>query len=312
MKKSNGKWMTLFLLLILLISCSTSCQKKTDKKISNSEFTFSVPEVPLVLKTSDQKIDFLMDHYWDNFNFSDTTSQSRFKVAEQAFADFVNILTSVSPPKVDKAMQVLVQKAGTNPKMLLFFQELGEKYLYDPNSPVRNEPLYCSFLRSFLQSDVIGDDWKIRAGMQYELAQKNKVGTKALDFKYNLQDGSESRLYTIKSPFLLLFFHNPGCTDCTIQREKILASEVMNKLQKEGLLKVFSLYPDQDLAEWKKYYAELPHSWINGYDKNGIIKNKEVYDLKAIPSLYLLNDQKIVLMKDARFEEIEVFLSNQK
>jgi len=312
MKKFYGKWITLFLFLMLLISCSTSGQKKADKKSTNSASTFTVPEIPLVLKSSDQKIDFLMDHYWDNFNFSDATSQSRFRVAEQAFADFIHILSSVSPVKVDRAMHVLMQKASINAKMPVLFQALGEKYLYDPNSPVRNEPIYCSLLKYYLQSDVIDDAWKIRSRKQYELAQQNKVGTKAIDFKFNLKDGSESRLYTIQAPLLLLFFHNPGCTDCKIQREKILSSEIMKKLQKEGSLKVLTLYPDKDLAEWKKYYSELPDFWINGYDKNGIIKDNEVYDLKAIPSLYLLNDQKIVLMKDARFEEIEAFLSNQK
>lgn len=312
MKKFYGKWISLILLLILLISCSTSGQKKTDQKSSNSGSTFSVPEIPLVLKTSDQKIDYLMDHYWDNFQFSDTTSQSRFRVAEQAFADFIQILSSVTPIKVDRGMHMLILKASVNAKMLLYFQELGEKYLYDPNSPVRNEPVYCSLLKYFLQSDVIDDAWKIRSRKQYELAQKNKIGTRAIDFKFNLKDGTESSLYAVDAHFLLLFFHNPGCTDCKIQREKILSSQVMKNLQKQGQLKVLSLYPDQDLAEWKKYNAELPDYWINGYDKNGIIKNNEVYDLKAIPSLYLLNDQKKVLMKDARFEEIEAFLSNQK
>jgi len=312
MKKFYGKWISLILLLMILISCSTSGQKKAEINPKPSVSTFAVPEIPLVLKTSDQKIDFLMDHYWDNFNFSDTTSQSRYRIAEQAFADYINILTSVSPVKVDRGMLVLMQKASINAKMPVLFQELGEKYLYDPNSPVRNEPIYCSLLKYYLQSEVIDDAWKIRSRKQYELAQQNKIGTKAIDFTFNLKDGSESRLFTIKAPLLLLFFHNPGCTDCKIQREKILSSKVMNRLQKEGVLKVLTLYPDQDLAEWKKYYGELPASWINGYDKNVTIKNNEVYDLKAIPSLYLLNDQKIVLMKDARFEEIETFLSNQK
>jgi hypothetical protein len=41
-----------------------------------------------------------------------------------------------------------------------------------------------------------------------------------------------------------------------------------------------------------------------------MVKDKEIYDLKAIPSLYLLDRQKNVLLKDARFEQVEVYLKS--
>jgi len=311
MKNLCGKWIVLIVFLMLLFSCSSSSQNASDKNKSDSQVAYKVPEVPMVLKNPEQKMDFLMVHYWDNINFKDSASLNKPLVVEQAFADFINLLSSVPVEKATIGISVLMHKAGTDAKMLQFFQGLGEKYMYDPNSPVRNERFYCSLLEPYLSSNLINDDWKIRPRKQYELAQKNKIGTKALDFKFTLKNGSESNLYVIKAKFLLLFFHNPGCTDCKEQREKILASAVMKKLQEDGFLKVLTIYPDQDLSEWKKYYSELPEYWINGYDKQARIKDEEVYDLKAIPSLYLLNDQKIVLLKDARFEEIEAFLSNQ-
>jgi len=306
-----GKWIVLIVFLMLLFSCSSSSQNAANKNKSESQGAYKVPVVPMVLNTPQQKMDYLMVHYWDNFHFNDSTSLNKPLVAEQAFADFINLLSSVPLEKATIGLSVLMHKAGTDAKMLQFFQGLGEKYLYDPNSPVRNERFYCSLLEPYLASTLIDDDWKIRPGKQYELAQKNKVGTKALDFTYTLKNEAESNLYGVKSKFLLLFFHNPGCTDCKEQREKILASSLLTKLQEDGSLKVLSLYPDQDLSEWKKYYSELPDNWINGYDKQAKMKDEEVYDLKAIPSLYLLNDQKIVLLKDARFEEIEAFLFNQ-
>lgn len=39
------------------------------------------------------------------------------------------------------------------------------------------------------------------------------------------------------------------------------------------------------------------------------LKNDEIYDLKAIPTLYLLNKEKKVLLKDATFQQIENYLS---
>jgi len=297
--------------LMLLSACAFSADKKPTKaQASPDPEKFKVPEVPIVLNTPEQRADYLMEHYWDNFNFNNTNLISKPKVSEQAFADFINILLQLPSEKTDKGIRFLMGKAEVNGKMYQYFLELSEKYLYDPNSPVRNEVLYDSFLKAALSSDILDDAHKIRPAQQYELAQKNKAGQKATDFKYTLKNGSTSRLYDIQAKLLLIYFNNPGCEECKAVREKILASSALQELIGMGTLKVLALYPDEDLAEWNKYYADIPSGWINAYNKGAIIKNKELYDLKAIPTLYLLDREKRVLLKDARFEEIEAYILN--
>ena len=66
--------------------------------------------------------------------------------------------------------------------------------------------------------------------------------------------------------------------------------------------------PDEELDEWKKHLSEFPNEWINGYDKKFTIKEEQVYDLKAIPTLYLLDKDKTVLLKDATAPAIEAYL----
>mgnify|MGYP002527024690 FL=1 len=50
--------------------------------------------------------------------------------------------------------------------------------------------------------------------------------------------------------------------------------------------------------------------WINGYDKKQTIEQNNLYDLKAIPTLYLLDKDKTVLLKDVTTKEIEEYLQN--
>ena len=66
--------------------------------------------------------------------------------------------------------------------------------------------------------------------------------------------------------------------------------------------------PDEELDEWRKHLNEFPKEWINGYDKKFAIKEQQLYDLKAIPTLYLLNKEKTVLLKDAPAQAIEEYL----
>lgn len=56
----------------------------------------------------------------------------------------------------------------------------------------------------------------------------------------------------------------------------------------------------------------MPANWINGFDSNQEIANEELYDLKAMPTLYLLDKGKKVLLKDADLDEILLFLQNTK
>lgn len=69
--------------------------------------------------------------------------------------------------------------------------------------------------------------------------------------------------------------------------------------------------PDEELQEWKRHLSDFPKEWINGYDKGLVIKEKNLYDLKAIPTLYLLDQKKIVILKDAPIREIEEHLKQQ-
>ena len=52
----------------------------------------------------------------------------------------------------------------------------------------------------------------------------------------------------------------------------------------------------------------MPAGWINSYDSTVSLKNDEIYDLKAIPTLYLLDKDKKVVMKDVTFNQVENYL----
>ena len=51
-----------------------------------------------------------------------------------------------------------------------------------------------------------------------------------------------------------------------------------------------------------------PSSWINGYDYTFKLRSSGTYDIRAIPSLYLLDSRKRVLMKDAPTETVLSYL----
>lgn len=61
-----------------------------------------------------------------------------------------------------------------------------------------------------------------------------------------------------------------------------------------------------------KKLSDMPDNWVNAYDEKLQISNEELYDLKAMPTLYLLDKEKKVLLKDAELKDIVLFLESLK
>ena len=277
-----------FLLLCACKSGNASSQSKSETPQDTIK-SFTLPIIPPMLTAPEQRADFLVKHYWDNVNFADTNYIHHPEVTEQAWADYCDLLNHVPLETAHEAMRKMIDRSNADKKVFAYFTDLADKYLYDPNSPMRNEEYYIPVLEAMIASPILDETEKIRPQARLQLAQKNRIGTKALNFTYTLASGAQGNLYQLKADYILLFINNPGCHACT---ETI-----------EGLKN-----PDEELDEWRKHLSEFPKEWINGYDKKFAIKEQQLYDLKAIPTLYLLNKEKTVLLKDATAQAIEEYL----
>lgn len=265
-------------LLLLTLTACLSPQKKPTAEVVKA---FAPPSLPAIMTTPEQKAEFITIHYWDNFDFIDTTLISRADITEQAFADFVNILLNVSGQLMEKGITAMMDKASVNNAMYVHFSELSEKYLYDPNSPFRNEDIYIMVLQNIIANEKLDDIYKVRPRYQLALALKNRVGSKAADFTYTPLKGGKASLYATAGDPLLLFFFRPDCPTC---------KDVKEYVEKNGIdkrVKILFVNPDTN--------THLD----------------TIYDLRASPTLYLLDKDKKVLLKDATIVQIEHYLTNQ-
>jgi hypothetical protein len=297
---------------MLFLNCNG--QKKNETAILSESQTSSPPAfqmitIPAVLTNPSERAEYLVKHYWDNFNFSDTTYIHLAEVTEQAFVNYIDIMPYTSISVVSASIKSMLKKAEKEEKMFLYFTDLYEKYLYDPNSPMRNDEFYIPVLESMLESSIVGE--KIRPTYLLELAKQNRTGEKAANFTYTLADGKKATLYSIRSDYTLLFFYNPDCHNCQEVSGQLQSSLSIQYLLKNKKLTILAIYPDEDLKAWRNHLLHIPKEWINSYDSTIHLKNEEIYDLKAIPTLYLLDKKKVVLLKDPTFERLENYLQQQ-
>lgn len=298
-------------ILLLLTACTRPAAQGTGKALPAADTitTFVMPTIPPMLDTPQLRADYLVKHYWEHTNLSDTNYVHHPEVTEQAWVNFIDLLRLVEAAEAAQALQALMKQAEASRTCFDYFARLADIYLYDPNSPMRNEELYIAVLDAELQSSLLSATEKIRPQARRTLAEKNRCGTRAIDFTYTLKDGRQETLHKLQADYILLFFNNPGCHSCVETTEALKQSEIIGKLERKGALKILAFYPDEEIDEWCSHTHDFPATWINGYDASQSVNRRGDYDLKAIPTLYLLDKNKTVLLKDVRVDEIESWIT---
>jgi hypothetical protein len=307
--------------LMLWMLCASACGARpattADAAATDSlgaQPTFELPEVPEVLTRPEDRLHFVVQHYWDRFDFRDTALIHLPDVTEQALVNYFDLLTRVDEAQADSSFARTLQAALPETVMYHYFAETIRRYLYDPNSPLRNEDLYASaarFLAAHPEADLAAQS---RATHDLKLIGMNRVGQPATNFQYVMRGGQRGSLATLKtSTPLMLVFYNPDCESCVETLTEMKASEVLTAAVKSHQLTVLAVYTEGDPDIWREHAGQLPIDWLDAQDPTRSILEKELYDLSAMPALYLLDAQKKVMLKDALWTQIEDFLlQNEK
>ena len=273
------------------------------------------PEIlpPAMIEGQKDMLEYMALHWWDGITEPSRSypcdsllvSGVRLGDVEQKMANWTNVLNMVDISVVGRSFGRLYERAvscekkDTSSNVFETFVKLTDKYLYDPNSPLRNEDHYAFFASHLATSDLVEPLMQEKYARIVRLAALNRVGTKAADFRFADKKGRIFTLYGIKAELTLLFFSNPGCTACKDIIDVLSNDPVISGLIADGTMKVLNIYIDEDLEAWRSYMPIYPETWYNGFDPDLVIRGETLYNVRAIPSLYLLDSDKKVIMKDA-------------
>ena len=307
-----------FLAVLLIAGCG---QKKAEQF---SALPFPDISFPAMIRTQQDAADHYAMHFWDRMadperSFpSDSLLVSGVKreEVEQKYANWLSILDMVDLKTAEKAIKTLFDKAlacetkDSTSNVFETFEELADKYMYDPNSPMRNEEYYLHYVSRLASYEGFGPEEREKYVHRAEGCALNRLGQMAADFRFADNRGRIHTLHGIKAPYTLLFFSNPGCDACLNIINTLKGEPRISEMISDGTLAVLNIYIDEDLQGWKDYMSVYPEDWYNGFDPDFIIRNDELYDVRAIPSLYLLDKEKRVILKDAPENKMMYYLVN--
>ena len=269
---------------------------------AQAQQSFPYPAIPDTLRSVEQRAGYLSEHYWDNYNFADTLLLKSKEMTEQGFVNFIDILNRFNldyaskgvahediaqkdstrkditregiaqKDITQKGIACFTRKAFSNAAAKERFENLIEHYFEDQLSPVRNDRVYLIFLEEMKNSPCFDETEKERIAFKIKTTNKNLPGDIAINFKFKDESGKEHQLSDYKDQKVILYFYDPDCENC---------HEVSAWLKQQTIpadIKVIKMIADNHISY--------------------------MYSLKNMPTIFLLDKENKVILKDCTAQEL--------
>jgi peroxiredoxin len=252
---------------------------------------------------------FLRENYWNGVDFTSDILVNTNLLASKT-KKYISLFDK-SDPQLNDVVKELLNKSSSNP---MVYQIISDALYNSFNKPVYSdnyENIAVDILKN-AQGQSFVPDWKKQSiEQQILIHQKNMVGVQATNLTLKDIGNVRYALNEVKSKYTILFFYDPECSHCT---------EIMPKLKgwfytdgpKDA--QVLAIYINQNEQEWSKFIKEntYPPRWLNLWDKTGEEKIQEKYWIQSLPAVYVLDENKKVILKNADFPQLVRYFNKYK
>jgi hypothetical protein len=256
------------------------------------------------LRDPRQRAEYVIDRYWDAMDWRDTVLTRDDRFMEQCAADFYAVAQHTDSVTASAAVKKMLDGASADPEAYRRIAEISQVYLFEPESPVADDELFLAVADRLMADRRLGEADMLRLADAHRAAVLNRVGRRASDFEFVGRDGLRSSLYdAVKTNSrTIVMFYDPDCHDC-MDFERHLADA---GLKDTGVIMI-SPYGEQD-GLWARHAATMPAEWIVGLPVDEEFEDEEIYDLRAIPTVLLLDREATVIAKNLTLYNIDKVL----
>ena len=282
-------------IIFLLIYVSGS--QAIAQEVIQIEPLFEYPVAPDNLDSLEERCNYLVKNFWDGFNFKSKQTVDQ-NALNDAFMVYVSSMAYANDKYVEQSLDKLIEKISGNPALLLQFCKGAEVNLYGPKAQFWYDPYYLKFLDALIKNKKIPESRKTKYINQANSLRESAIDNIAPSFEFRNPLGEIKNYFPMTTPTILIF-GNPEDTDWRLARLRMDSNFKLGEAIDKGKLNVLFILPStQD--NWKESFSLYNKKWTVG-QSDDVSKH---YDIRLIPSIYLIGADGKILMKNAPLNQV--------
>lgn len=268
-----------------------------------------VPEGPHYLP--DGKVDsnfayrYYRAHYWDGFNFKDDRL-IHTPLLEMKLDEYFNKVVYQHEDTVIKYADSVLAKADGSENLYKF--TLNWLSTNSQTSKVMGmDKVFVHLVENYYMKGkatwLSADDLKKYID-RYDDLKYNSLSSPAPEIKGIDLDGKTRSLYEFKAKYTLLIFYSPDCGHCI--HEMPLIDSVYRAVLKDKGVRVIAFNVDVEELKWREFITKNHlEEWLHVWDPQRKSRYWSLYDVQTTPSIYLLDENKIIRGKKLDYSTLE-------
>lgn len=255
---------------------------------------FQLPIIPDSISNFQRRCDYMVTHYWDYCDLKKAFS-SPDKMAD-AFDTYLEFMPYASADVVFKSVDKFMKEISKKPDNVTFITRLAETKLFSDTAEFHSEQLYTHFLDNALKAKKLDKTVREYYQRQANVLHNSQEGMVAPSFDYTRPDSTVAHFSPDPSQFAtVLMFVVPGNTVSDLARLRLDADIKTTQLVKAGVVKIICIAVEEGNRD-----LPCPEGWSVGYAP----EITEVYDVRYLPTFYILNSDGKILKKDPDVERL--------
>ncbi|MBD5272200.1 MAG: DUF5106 domain-containing protein [Bacteroides sp.] len=241
---------------------------------------FQYPVAPEELMSLEDKSNWLMDHFWEGFDFKAKQAVDQ-NALNDAFNVYAHPMRWADRDHVIKSTDNIISAISKNPVLLMQFTKAAEENLYGPRAIAYIDEIYVKYLEAIDKNKKINPARKARYGRQLRILKNSMRETVPPAFDFTTPTGAKE---TFRPGLLTVIeFGDPDCMDCRQAKLKMDTDLKFSSLVEKGLINVLFIIPDPEDG-WEEKLADYPRLWHTGASD----EVSDIYDLRSTPYFYVI------------------------
>jgi peroxiredoxin len=243
------------------------------------------------------------NNFWNSINITDP-GLLRTPILNAKINDYLDNVIMQQSDSVIKEVDQLIAKASSSKEAFRYVLiTLINKY---ESSPVIDfDKVFVHLIEKYYltgQADAwTSKETRDQLQRRVDMIKPNFLGKNAPELILRDTLGNKINLRDIDAKFTILYFYDPDCSHC--KKKTPMLYEMYPNLVAKGV-EILAICTATDEKKWKDFIIKEDLGWINLADLESKTDVKYYYDIQSIPTIYILDKNKKIILKKISAEKI--------